>query len=62
MMEVADKVKLCTGKMPMFFIREGDTAEELIKLVDEDKSISLLVLGGATGKDGPGSPGQPPGV
>ena len=52
--EAADKVMLCTGKMPMFFIREGDTVEELIKLSEEDKSISLLVLGAATGKDGPG--------
>lgn len=52
--EAADKVMLCTGKMPMFFIREGNTAEELISLVEEEKSISLLVLGAATGKDGPG--------
>jgi len=52
--EAADKVMLITHKMPMIFILEGNTAEELIKLVDEDNSISLLVLGAATGKDGPG--------
>lgn len=52
--EAADKVMLITKKMPMIFILEGNTAEELIKLVDEDHSISLLVLGAATGKDGPG--------
>lgn len=52
--EAADKVMLCTGKTPMFFIREGNATEELIDLVDEEKSISLLVLGAATGKDGPG--------
>lgn len=52
--EAADKVMLVTGKMPMFYIREGETSEELIKLVEEEKSISLLVLGAATGKEGPG--------
>jgi len=50
----ADKVLECSQKMPMIFILEGNTAEELIKLVDEDRSISLLVLGAAIGKDGPG--------
>ena len=52
--ENADKVVLATGKVPIIYLLEGDTAEELINLVDEDKSISLLVLGAATGKDGPG--------
>jgi len=52
--ESADRVMLCTGKMPLFYIREGRPAEELIKLVDEEKNISLLVLGAATGKNGPG--------
>lgn len=52
--EAADKVMLITHKMPMIFILEGNTAEEIINLVDEDHSISLLVLGAATGKDGPG--------
>jgi len=52
--EVADKVVLSTGKLPAIYLREGDTVEELTNLVDEDKNISLLVLGAATGKDGPG--------
>ena len=52
--EAADKVMLCTGKTPTLFIREGDAHDELIALIDEEKSISLLVLGAATGKDGPG--------
>lgn len=52
--ENADKVVLATGKMPIIHLREGEIAEELINLIDEDKGISLLVLGGATGKDGPG--------
>lgn len=52
--EAADKVMLITQKMPMIFILEGNTAEEIINLVDQDHSISLLVLGAAVGKDGPG--------
>ena len=52
--ENADKVVLATGKLPIIYLLEGDTAEELIKLVEEDKAISLLVLGAATGKEGPG--------
>jgi nucleotide-binding universal stress UspA family protein len=34
--------------------REGDTAEEIVKLIDEDADIGILVLGANTGKDGPG--------
>jgi len=52
--ETSDKVVRATGKLPIIHMREGNIAEELIALIDEDKSISLLVLGGSTGKDGPG--------
>jgi len=52
--EAAKEVIKMTGKMPMFFIRQGDKAKELIQLIKEDEFISLLVLGAATGKDGPG--------
>lgn len=51
---VASVVQRLTGKIPPIYIREGKVAEELIKLVDEEKSIALLVLGAATGTDGPG--------
>jgi len=54
MSDAADEVIALTDKTPLFFVREGDTAQELIKLINEDKSVSLLVLGAATGKDGPG--------
>jgi len=52
--EAADRVMLSTGKIPALYILEGNTTEELIGLVDQEKNISLLVLGAATGKDGPG--------
>ena len=35
-------------------ICEGDTAEEIIKLIDEDADIGILVLAAGTGKEGPG--------
>lgn len=35
-------------------IREGATAEEIVKLIDEDEDIGILVLAAGTGKDGPG--------
>jgi nucleotide-binding universal stress UspA family protein len=35
-------------------IREGDTAEEIVKLIDEDADIGILVLAAGTGKEGPG--------
>ncbi|MBI4184031.1 MAG: universal stress protein [Proteobacteria bacterium] len=43
-----------SGDMPVLYIREGAPAEELIKLIDEEKVISILVLGAATGPEGPG--------
>jgi len=35
-------------------IREGQIAEEILKLIDEDEDIALLVLAAAAGKEGPG--------
>ena len=52
--EAADKVMLFTGKIPAIYILEGNTTEELVNLVANEKNISLLVLGAATGKEGPG--------
>lgn len=43
-----------TGTMPAVHIREGSRAEELVKLVNEDPSISLVVLGTASGSSNPG--------
>ncbi|HEY6830871.1 MAG TPA: universal stress protein [Pseudolabrys sp.] len=35
-------------------IREGDTTEEIFKLIEEDADIGILVLAAGTSKDGPG--------
>jgi nucleotide-binding universal stress UspA family protein len=43
-----------TGVMPQRVIREGDKAEELLGLIDDDEDVALLVLAAATDKEGPG--------
>jgi nucleotide-binding universal stress UspA family protein len=35
-------------------IREGVTADEIARLIEEDADIGILVLAAGTGKDGPG--------
>ena len=42
------------GITPELVIREGDTAEEILKLIDEDEDVFILVLGAGTGPEGPG--------
>jgi nucleotide-binding universal stress UspA family protein len=37
-----------TGKYPSVHLREGDPNIELINLINEDKDISMLILGGNT--------------
>ena len=50
---LADEAYRMTGKMPTLHLREGDRREELVKLLQEETGVSLLVLGTAKG----GSPG-----
>src|SRR5690348_8124791 len=42
------------GITPEKVIREGDTTEEILKLIDEDEDISVLVLAAGVEKEGPG--------
>src|SRR5215467_8979700 len=43
-----------TGAQPERVIREGDKAEELLKLIDENEDIAALMLAAGTGTEGPG--------
>ena len=43
-----------SGRQPILYLREGQVRDELLKLIEEEASISVLVLGCSTGKDGPG--------
>ena len=54
MQTLAAEVFAQTGSMPAVHIREGQRAEQLVALLDEEPSISLLVLGTATGGGDPG--------
>ena len=35
-------------------IREGEVADEILKLIEEDDDIAILILAAGTGKEGPG--------
>lgn len=43
-----------TATLPALYLREGDRREELLRVIDEDPSISILVLAAGTGPEGPG--------
>lgn len=51
---LAADVNACSGHVPLLFIREGDPAEELVSLIEEEPGISVLVLAAGTGPGGPG--------
>lgn len=56
--EVLDTVTRRVGEIaaiePERVIREGSRAGEVVKLIDEDTDIAVLVLAAGTGPDGPG--------
>lgn len=41
-------------RVPERVIREGNAAEEVVKLIEEDADIGILVLAAGVGKEGPG--------
>ncbi|WP_416897034.1 MAG: universal stress protein [Minwuia sp.] len=43
-----------TTLTPQFVIREGDLAEQVQSVIDDDKSIRILVLGASAESGGPG--------
>lgn len=51
---VAQLVKERIGREPKIIIREGVPVEQVIQVLDEDRSITTLVLGAAPDKEGPG--------
>ncbi len=51
---LAAQVNDLVGSIPILFVREGKVRDELFKLLDEEPSISILVLGANTGTRGPG--------
>ena len=51
---LAAEVFAQTGTMPTIHIREGERADELVKVLQEDPTVSLLVLATASGAGNPG--------
>ena len=52
--KLAADVQKTSNAMPILIIREGNRRDELLKLIEEEPSMSILVLGAATGAKGPG--------
>jgi nucleotide-binding universal stress UspA family protein len=52
--KAADLVRDATGIEPQVVIREGNRPEEIVKLIEDDEDIAVLVLAAATDKEGPG--------
>lgn len=52
--DLSDRANQIAGTVPMLMVREGKRAEELFKLLDEDDTISIVVLGASTRSEGPG--------
>ena len=50
----AKRIKEVAGIEPDRVIREGQPIDEIIKLIDEDTDIGILVLATSTNKDDPG--------
>lgn len=51
---LAAQVQQNAGLFPEIVVREGKTKTEILKLLADDPSIRILVLGAGSGKDGPG--------
>ena len=52
--KLASEVAGLAGSMPIIHIREGRRRDELLALIDEEPSISILVLAASTRSEGPG--------
>ncbi len=51
---IAKMVQERIGREPKIIIREGVLVDQVLQVIDEDKSITTLVLGAASDKEGPG--------
>lgn len=54
MKKLAADVVTLSGQVPVVHLRDGHRAEQLLALIDEEPSISILVLAAGTSSEGPG--------
>lgn len=52
--ELSARVNKLSGAFPVLHVMEGDRAEQLYALIENDPSISVVVLGANAGAGGPG--------
>ncbi|WP_298378151.1 universal stress protein [Azospirillum sp.] len=52
--KLAREVIQLTGSLPALYVREGNRHEEVLALIAEEPSISILVLAADTDPEGPG--------
>jgi nucleotide-binding universal stress UspA family protein len=52
--QAAARARNIAGIVPDQVIREGDIAEQILKLIDEDDDIATLILAAGISKEGPG--------
>jgi nucleotide-binding universal stress UspA family protein len=52
--ELAAQSQALSGEMPVLHVREGAVRDQLLKLLDEEPSISVLVLAAGVEAAGPG--------
>jgi nucleotide-binding universal stress UspA family protein len=52
--QAAARARSIADITPEQVIREGETAEEILALIEEDQDIVILILAAGTGKEGPG--------
>jgi nucleotide-binding universal stress UspA family protein len=54
LLQLCEEFAPIAGAMPVIYIREGRAQDELLALINEEPSISILVLAAGTGQAGPG--------
>ncbi len=54
MQKLCDEVLPIAGTVPIVYIREGRPQDELVTLINEEPTISILVLAAGTNQAGPG--------
>lgn len=52
--QLCEEIAPLAGTMPVVYIREGRRRDELLALISEEPTISILVLAAGTGAEGPG--------
>src|SRR5437667_8799789 len=54
MQRLCEEIQPISGSIPIVYIREGPRRDELLALINEEPSISILVLAAGIGPEGPG--------